>query len=375
MGRRSRIVNRALLDAYGPLDCGLRLSGDSAGLNQLRLMLRHVGQRLQHIKSLQLPRPLDGERSAYLLSAAVSKLPNLTSMAAFLRPSELPLLAPLRHTLTALDLAMQPSAGHDAAAIRGLARLTNLRSLSLSHAYLHGGSSDVGPPHAAGSVPQRTDMSSFVQSSPRWLARVRGSMPHLTSLSLALSPPPMGGWHDDDMDAVQAALAGVRSLSLDAGLMPVSMFNSLVLGLAQCTEIESLHLGLHLSVDPWTHLAQLSTLQLDSLDVGLIYPSSSTQDPLAPALRTQSRLTRLSLHCTPQFELLTPHLPSRLPSSLVELHLNGRCLASRCWGCAFTTGCTPTRPGPSKPSRSCSTSPSCTPWHYRCSRCRQAGSW
>jgi hypothetical protein len=310
MGRRSRIVSTTLLDAYGPLDCRLVLSSHS----QLRHMLRAGGHRLQYITSLQLLEQPEAERGGDSLASTVARLPGL--------------LAPLRATLTALDVRVQPALGpRSSPALEGLAQLTGLRSLTLSGVP----SSAAGAPECAtalGSLPHLQHLDWFAQSdqgawTPAWLVGVRSSLPQLTSLSLNHLAPSQREWGARDTEAMLRALAGLRSLSVKAVATAAASAaaSGVLAALAQCTWLESVHL--HLAVESWAPppgLLQLSRLRLASLELSVErFCSPSDAEPLLRPLAALSRLTRLALDNRCFQGLRAP----QLPSSLVELQVLG----------------------------------------------------
>jgi hypothetical protein len=330
MGRRCRTVSRALLAAYGPLDCSLVLSG-SAALNKLQLLLERSGQRLQHVMSLQLPLQGGPLCSAELLSAVVATLPRLQSLTLRLHNAGLPLLSPLHPSLTALDVIMYPDPGATSAIGEGQVPLLlpNLRSLTLG-----------------GTLPTSTDMLAwgFLLSSwqhlerltwfplsyctPELLAMRRGS-PQLTSLSLGYMIASPAGWQNGDTAAMQRALGGVRSLSLKAHAdddAAVAAVDAMVAGLSRCSGIQRVAVHLTLDVFSWSpppDLLQLSSLQLASLELPMRNAASAVQvEPLLHSLHALSRLTKLELSF---FDLVYFYLdmPQQLPTSLVELRVGG----------------------------------------------------
>jgi hypothetical protein len=323
MGRRSRTVSRALLAAFGPLDCGLVISGSAAFGALQRVLGGGSWQRLQQAKSLQLTQLDWGEEcGADLVASIVTTLPHLEYLKLPTGPSELALrarLAPLC-TLTALNMRCSscPTAG---AWAEGLTQLTGLRSL-----IVRGPTPEardmVAWQHVLGSLPQLQRLRWFADRSigvwtPQWLAGLGSRMPHLTSLSLGQSPAPQHAWDACATAALRQALTGVRSLSFNASARgdSAAAVDAAFTGLSQCTWLE-LHLDLLVDgPDPAPNLLQLSSLRLASLDLAMEF---SAVGPLMRALQAQAHLTKLLLrYYDCPFEACVP----QLPSTLVELRL------------------------------------------------------
>jgi hypothetical protein len=317
MGRRSRALSRALLHAYGPLDCSLAFSG-SAAYDELQRVLggSSSGQRLQLVTSLQLVEQWGEECEADLVASIVAKLPNLQSLALTMAPPDLSLLARLRNTLTALDVQLPPHAFDSGDA--GLSLLTNLRSLTFTGD--PDGGDGVACQHLLGSLPQLVRLNAPSSAwNPQWLAGLGSRMPHLTSLALGYPDKQVQhAWDAVATAAVQQSLTGLRSLSLCAlSLTEPSAIDTMVEALAHCTWLESVHLFLHVGPsNPAPNMLQLSSLRLASLAVRIC----AHADPLVAALHALTHLTKLRLayhQCTKDMGV------PQLPSSLVELHLLG----------------------------------------------------
>jgi hypothetical protein len=138
MGPRCRIVSRALLHAYGPLDCALKSWKPSAPA-QLRQLLLISGsaEHVRHATSLQLgsgdSHPVNCEDWHGLFSLIAQALPSLRSLEIATSQSVTNLLAPLAPlapTLTRLCISPTPL-GIDPASLHALQQLSNLRSLTL----------------------------------------------------------------------------------------------------------------------------------------------------------------------------------------------------------------------------------------------------
>jgi hypothetical protein len=335
MGRRSRIVSRALRDAYGPLGRGLQLPGGAYwdGLSQLPGLLVSRGQCLRHLNSLQLlhPRGQNCARAG-VLACIVEELPHLESLSLHLSGPELPLLAPLRSTLTALSVHLDACRFATAAMTEGLEQLTGLRSLTLAGP----GSPATGMRDAwqyvPSNLPQLLHLSWFVGSgffvwTPQWLVRLGCSMPQLTSLCLGHPLAPEHAWKECTAPALQRAVASLRVLPFKARAgarddESGAAVDAMVAQLLACCGIECVHMALHVAA--WTpppDLLQLCSLPLASLDVVIERPGSGSQlQPLLLALPSLSRLTRLNMSiigCSPW--LVCP----QLPISLVEVQLEG----------------------------------------------------
>jgi hypothetical protein len=314
MGRRSRNVSKAMLAAYGPLDCRLVLSG-SAALADLWLVLGGSrGQRLQHVKSLQLPQLEQNAAAceADMVAAIVEKLPHLESLAVPIGLPDLSLLAPLGSTLTALDIH---TPFHTCSAMgTGLSQLTQLRSLALS-GMRPAGSDMVAWQHLLGSLPRLVQLSWYSQQdswTAQWLAGLGSRMPRLTSLALGYTRMTQHSWDAGTTAALRQALVGLRALSMSVD--PCTAGPMLEV-LAQCTWLESLHLGLHLGRGaPPPDLQQLSSARLTSLDMRMCFVHAA---PLVAALHALTHLTKLQLSygCRPDSSA------PQLPDSLIEVHL------------------------------------------------------
>jgi Leucine-rich repeat (LRR) protein len=333
MGRRSRTVSRALLDAYGPLDCGLVLPSTMNSLTHLSRMLRSGGQRLQHVTSLQHVTPL-----CRMLPTVAAKLPHLRSLTAEICTEELQVLAPLHSSLVALDVDFRRSPrGSCPTSVSGcpfLSQLTSLTSLKLRGfrcvVDLAQWQQDLG------GLPQLERLSFFADNlwtssdsfgwTPQLLASVRSGTPHMTHLSLGSSPRVHREWDDGDAAAMQQALVGLRSLSFiatedDRGSWAAT--EGLVAVLSRCPGIESVHMDLEVRAGarPFD-LLQLSSLRQASLHVvrrTSNCPRSDLESTLGP-LPALSHLTKLELFFLDCIEhLSTP----QLPSSLVELWVDG----------------------------------------------------
>jgi hypothetical protein len=319
MGRRSRIVSRALLAAFGPLDCSLVLSGSTAFDKLQRMLAGDSWQRLHQVKSLQLLGQLRfevAEGGADLLAAIAAKLPHLESLALSMGPPDLSPLAPLRSTLTALEIQLPPHAFSTGDA--GLSLLTNLRSLTFTGA--PGGGDRVVWQHLLSSLPQLVRLNAPTSAwTPQWLAGLGGSMPQLTSLALGRSDPQQQQWAAVATAAAWQALTGLRSLSLSAmSLFESSTADSIMEGLSHCTWLDSLHLVLQVGPsEPPPNLLQLSCLRLASLDMQMVRAHA---EPLEAVLHALTHLTKLRLA---YHECAQDVGAPRLPSSLVNLQLLG----------------------------------------------------
>jgi hypothetical protein len=318
MGRRARVVSKALLAAYGPPDCSDLAFSGSAGLRELQRILATGGQRLQQVKSLQLRQLGQGEEcGAELVASIVAKLPHLESLKLPMADSELPLLAPLSSSLTALDAKVQgPPLGTGAV---HLSQLTNLRSLALS-GHVAGAAGDQVPwQHLLGSFPQLVRLSWGAEWNPRWLAGLVSAVPRLTSLSLGQAPAAQHVWDDQAAAAMRQALSGLRSLSWDAASAHDTAAVAAALeALAQCTWLEPLHLGLLVAGgNAPPNLLQLSSLRLASLHMTLWFLDAG---PQLAGLHALTHLMKLQLT---YYECSQGVAAPQLPSSLVDVQIRG----------------------------------------------------
>jgi hypothetical protein len=320
MGRRSRTVSRALLAAYGPLDCGLVFSG-SATFNELQRMLggSSSGWHLRQVKSLQLLPPVRKEEAkgaADLLASIAAKLPHLESLALGMGPPDLSLLAPLRSTLTALDMQLPSHAFTIGDA--GLSLLTNLRSLTFTGA--PGGGDRVAWQDLPRSLPQLVLLNTASSAwTPQWLAGLGSRMPHLTSLALGFLEHHAGhAWDAGATATLRQALTGLRSLSLHAmSLNDSSAVDAMIEALSHCTWLEALHLLLVVGpTGPAPNLLQLASVRLASLDMRIV---RTHMGPLEAGLHALTHLTKLELCYYCGQAVSAP----QLPSSLVTLQLSG----------------------------------------------------
>jgi hypothetical protein len=329
MGRRCRVWSKALQAAYGPLDCGLELPA-TVGLGELQRMLGARGQHLQHITSLQLYPPAYESRPAERLVSIFSMVPHLGALHITVYDADLHALAPLRGTLTALTVVVKTQQTQRGGAdLRGLARLTALRSLSIT-VLAEGPEEALALQHALGSLTQVVDLTwgGVLNSgwwTPQWLAGVRSSMPQLASLCLCGPPEPQDVWDDGDTVALQQAVAGLRSFTLRSMGMLSGEPSLVVAALSQCTGVACMHLmiPLHRTCQGSPpDLLQLSRLRLASLQLWVQEDSAapSQAGPLLQALGALSHLTNLDVKYVASDVLSGP---PQLPSSLVELQVGG----------------------------------------------------
>jgi hypothetical protein len=337
MGRRSRIVSRALRDAYGPLDCGLKLKGAGSPAQLEQLLLSNSAGRLCSITSLQLGRrkydvAVDCDDWSGFIALVCRALPRLTALKLPRRPrsgTRLAYLGPLSPTLTSLDHHLASTEATDPAELRSLQRLTELRSLTL-----RGRSPEIGPEarlalllKALGGLPRLEHLSWLqVRWGPQLLSDLALHAPHLTRLDLWILRPAGDAWDSSTTAAVQRGLPALRTLSVlvearRGDERGAANIEAMVAGLARCSAIQAIHLNLGL-VDAGApvNLEGLARLPLASLRA-CAYDEHIEQ--LARALHAQSKLTALRFWCSLS-QLSSPYARScsYLPSGLVDLRID-----------------------------------------------------
>jgi hypothetical protein len=332
MGRRSRVVSRALLDAYGPLDCRLVLRGGGS-LTKLLRMLKHREQRLPQITSLQLCDQVVCEAElTELVDSIAAHATKLASLSLLMADVDLPFLAPLRHTLLALEVSFARQPLDPDLNVIGLKFLTNLTSLKLARITQHANTVDHWR-SALRRLPQLLHLSWFPDSSiwtPHWLADLRQCVPQLTSLCLGYASTSQAAWGNGNTAAMQEALKGLRSLSLRMKLFGVeseASADAVVSALSLCTWIERVHLSLHLrGWHPLLDLPRLSahSVRLASVDLVAEKPYlASRLAGMVQALGPQSHVTMLGLSYFDSSPYGTKFTCPELPSSLAELRVAG----------------------------------------------------
>jgi hypothetical protein len=346
LGRDSRALSTALLEDYGPLDCGLqtlRLSRrEEAALQLEQLLLSGSAERLRHVTCLQL----GGERHAVrcrdwpaLLVLVSQRLPSLRSLLleTELEASNLAVLAPLFPALTSLCIALTPPAS--AVHLATLQSLQSLRSLTLRLA-LRVTAEVVALLEALGHLPHLVQLA-FPEGCPwrpHFLLPLAAHVPQLTSLSLgyfceAVTEAPAAPWDDATTAALQTGLALLRTLSFEARAgfgQRAADLPAMLAALVRCSGLRAIDLRLRYQApgDPRFDdmAADLARLPLASLTAVLSEVSNSTVEQLLRAAQAQSQLTMLHLSygtpldCSPGYALRDYRY---LPSSVVDLRVQG----------------------------------------------------
>jgi hypothetical protein len=219
-GRPARRACRLLGDAYGPLDCGLRVDGP-IGAYELLGMVALNTRRFDHITSLVLTAPKSTEEGEEvcacpegLLPALCTALPTLTALTTphSLSNADVAGLAPLARHLTALKL---PTGNYDySCGVASLLALTGLRSLAI-------------PLHSWAAGPEERQLQAlsglcqlralewlsedlFSGDAATWFVPLRV----LSGLTSLLIRPAIGTWDQAALETLREAFPRLSALAL-----------------------------------------------------------------------------------------------------------------------------------------------------------------
>jgi hypothetical protein len=211
-GRPARRACKMLHDAYGPLDCGLRLEDVTTAADITSLLTLHP-QRLSHITALQLTAPPGHTAySADFLEAVARSFPQLGNLrfpsGASMRGDHLSQLRPLAPSLTSLMLP--PTVDSPSKAVASLLGLTSLHTLTLPGTFAV--TSEVGRLSDLKQL-QHLDLQhrAGLLLAPAHVLPALRTLSGLTSLAIR---PTMVDFDHDSRDMLRTALPCLSALTL-----------------------------------------------------------------------------------------------------------------------------------------------------------------
>jgi hypothetical protein len=231
-GRPSRRASKQLLDAYGPLDCGLRLQGTDTVASVLA-MLDQNRRPFTHITAVSLPwthveSPSATEACSSFVAAIPTAFPRLQSLSLSslaLHPSRQPSLSHLTALSSCLTSLTVPCGRGLAAALQRMQPLTHLRSLTITGDWIPQASSK-GLLEVMGELNSLPQLQHLQLCDTDFYARARqclSAAAHLPSLRCADSLTHLAcglhlvDWDEAALSTLRSGLPRLSSLALNIG--------------------------------------------------------------------------------------------------------------------------------------------------------------